>query len=168
MSFARARDTVLAGQGDNFASCTWDFALSRLVAPELRAEGSQAQAPSRLEPRGSTKGGEHAEMDFEEYVVLRGFVDATCLEEQFRFLWGLLDRDRDGFLSRGDLRNALQFPAVLLGWDERATDRWMQWTLQHVLGNTPGKQIGPMDLRSALARSPQLRSILMAREPAAR
>ena len=34
-------------------------------------------------------------LGFEEYLVFRSFATASCLEEQYRFLWRLFDRDGD-------------------------------------------------------------------------
>jgi hypothetical protein len=107
-------------------------------------------------------------LGFEEYLVLRCFVESTSLEEQFRFLWRLFDRDSDGILSKEDVQTALKLPAARLGWNETTTQRWLQWVLGNVrkeqAGSDPSK-IGPVELRAALAKSTQLRTILMASEP---
>ena len=47
-----------------------------------------------------------------ESVVFHYFTSATYLEEQFRFLWALYDRDGDGMLGRDDLWEVLQARAV--------------------------------------------------------
>ena len=59
--------------------------------------------------------------------VLRAAAESPTLEEQFRFLWRLLDRDGDGKLSRLDLRAALRLQAARLGWDDPGLRRWSDW-----------------------------------------
>jgi len=105
-------------------------------------------------------------LNFEEYVVLRGFATSTSLEAQFRFLWRLVDRDADGTLSREDLDPLLHLQRVRFGWDEEMQDRWRSWVMSTVNPDAEGR-IGPAELKAALKRSVQLRMILLAAEPPA-
>jgi hypothetical protein len=81
------------------------------------------------------------------------------------FLWRLLDRDGDGALSKADLLDALQLQRARLGWDEDGTARWAQWALDAMAADKNGR-VGPASARVALQKSAQLRTILMACEPA--
>lgn len=163
LSAARARAIASSAPEGGSASHAWSFAVARLTR-EQRAEGeggATSDAPTAPD----------CCLDFEDYLVIRGFTEAACLEDQFRFLWRLLDDDRDGVFSRDDLLHALQLAAALLGWDERTIGRWMKWTVR-ALGmpesdSSSAKPIGAPEVRSALGKSAQLRAILLARDPAA-
>ena len=103
--------------------------------------------------------------------MLRGCAEASTLEEQFRFLWRLLDRDADGILSRADVACAMALQRARLGWDEAAAAKWVQFVLDtaRARDREGGRGLpGASDLRAALGRSAQLRTVLMAQEPAAR
>ena len=142
----RARAIATSAPEGGSASHAWSFAVTRLTR-EQRAEGeggATSDAPTAPE----------CCLDFEDYLVIRGFTEAACLEDQFRFLWRLLDDDRDGVFSRDDLLHALQLAAALLGWDERTIGRWMKWTVR-ALGmpesdSSSAKPIGAPEVRSAL------------------
>eukprot|EP00965_Chrysotila_dentata_P138744 4589366-Pleurochrysis_carterae.AAC.1 len=49
-------------------------------------------------------------LNFEEFVIFRCLVGASCLEDQFRFLWAVYDRNADGFFDEEELRHVLQAP----------------------------------------------------------
>lgn len=127
--------------------------------------------------RGMAGVGGAGGLSFEEYVVLRGLVESECLEEQYRFLWRLLDRDSDGHLSRDDLRAALRLQAARLSWDEPTLRKWADWAADAIRGNGKAKALGaaraneqgagPENVYAALQRSAQLRTVLMAAEPEA-
>lgn len=104
-------------------------------------------------------------LNFEEYVVLRSFATAESLEEQFRFLWRLVDRDADGALSHDDMLAALQVQRARLGWDDETTVKWAQWALGAVKRDPVKGRVGPKELRAALHKSAQLRTLFMACEP---
>ena len=130
------------------------------------ADGEAVGNGSGIEGLGGAGG-----LSFEEFVVLRSFATAPTLEEQYRFLWHLYDRDGDGILSRTDLSSCLELPAARLGWDDATTNKWLNWIIETISGkagsssSTNNKPIGPDDLRSALRKSSQLRVVMMAREP---
>jgi hypothetical protein len=108
-------------------------------------------------------------LNFEEYLTFRGFATAGSLESQFRFLWRLLDRDGDGVLSRDDLSTALRIQHARLGWDESTASGWVTHVLDvaRARAGAGRTQPGPGELLAALEASPQLRTVLMAREPVA-
>ncbi len=120
-----------------------------------------------LSPDGTAGGA--GGLNFEEYLVLRSFATAPSLEKQFRFLWRLVDRDGRGTLSRDNLRESLrvllQVQRARLGWDDAMTHRWLEWALGAVAPSAKGG-IGPSELKTALRRSAQLRTLLLASEPA--
>ena len=64
--------------------------------------------PSRAWPSTRPPASPADRLSFEEYLIFRRFAEAPSLEEQFRFLWRLYDRDGDGKLGRDDLLTALQ------------------------------------------------------------
>ena len=128
------------------------------------ATGGAADAEAHGNGQDGVGGG--SGMSFEEYVVLRGFVEAESLEEQFRFLWRLLDDDGDGMLSADDLRQSLRLPAVRLGWSDLALGKWAAWAYEQLKVRDKQGRVGAPELRAALRKSTALRTILMAKEPA--
>lgn len=107
LSLAKAHTSLLAGLPEEMHSKVWAFALMDAAANQLFAEGE----------------GGAAGLNFEEYLVFRCFVSAKTLEEQFRFLWRLLDRDGDGKVGRADVLSALQLRRAQLGWDDTILSR---------------------------------------------
>ena len=154
------------------------FAAAAAAAAEAVAGGA-AGGSALAGGSGPESVGGAGGLSFEEYVVLRGLVESSSLEEQFRFLWRVLDRDGDGHLSREDLRSALRLQAARLGWDEAGLRRWVDWAHDATRRERDGgrgrvgtaraseQRIGPAELKAALVRSAQLRTVLMACEPAA-
>ena len=145
ITLERARETLLRGSVREVQEATW--ALITLDSTESDSAD--------------------ASCSFEEYLVFRAFTTAASLEEQFRFLWAIYDRDRDGALSRADLHKGLQVQQVRLGWDDAYTRSWVEYVFTVVRTNHAGSSGGlihPEDLRSSLAQWAELRTLLMARE----
>lgn len=102
LTLGRARGSLLAGLPEDLHRSVWAFALMDDAAAQLMDDGD----------------GGAAGLNFEEYLVFRCFTSVETLEEQFRFLWRLFDRDGDGKLGRKDLATALQLRQAQLGWDD--------------------------------------------------
>jgi len=183
LSLARAKLTLLSELADaELQQATWallvlDPASSQLI--ELDESGA--------EPSGA--GG----ASFEEYLIFRRFLtrtrtrtrtrtltltltltltrfaEAPTLEQQFRFLWRLYDRDGDGLLGWADLLAALQLQRWRHGWSEAYTYQWAEY----VWGIVPRRDrttayVGAItadELRSALRSWTELRLLLLARAP---
>lgn len=107
LTMHRARGSLLAGLPDDLHPRVWAFALMDPAASQLFNENE----------------GGAAGLNFEEYLVFRCFVGAETLEDQFRFLWRLYDRDGDGKLGREDVRTALRLRQAQLGWDDAILSR---------------------------------------------
>ena len=96
--------------------------------------------------------------------MFRRYVEAPNLDEQFRFLWRLYDRDGDGKLGRDDVAAALHLPRVLLGWSEESTQSWAESAFGAVR-RRDADAIGPEEMLAALRRWAELRELFHARDP---
>jgi hypothetical protein len=157
LSLARAKQTVLEHELPGVHQAAWE-----LVVTDSSSAGLTDSSAAGLE--GGEAGGAGG-LNFEEYVVFCFFTSAGSLEEQFRFLWALFDRDRDGALGRDDVSHVLKVQQKRLGWDDEYRLGWVR----HVFNAVPhdGDVIRPHELRAALHQWEALRLLLMAREPRA-
>eukprot|EP00966_Prymnesium_polylepis_P125035 2891571-Prymnesium_polylepis.1 len=149
LTMARARDSLLAALPEDMHAKVWAFALMDAAVRQL-LEGGEGGA---------------AGLNFEEYLVFRCFVGAKSLEEQFRFLWRLYDRDGDGKLGRADAQAALALRGAQLGWDEQLLQLWVQRLFEVVPHARSDGSIGAPELKAALQKWGWLRLLLLAREP---
>lgn len=85
------------------------------------------------------------------------------MEEQFRFLWRLHDRDGDGKIGRADLVDSLQLRKAQLGWDDQIAARWVNRVYDVVPSDRGG--IAQDDLLAGLRGYADLRLLFMCREP---
>eukprot|EP00967_Tisochrysis_lutea_P155145 scaffold309881_cov30-Tisochrysis_lutea.AAC.1 len=149
LSLGRACKTFMRHVTPEVQSATWSFILLDTAAAEL---------VDSTEDAGGACG-----LNFEEYLVFRSFEEAEALEDQFRFLWALFDRDGDGLLSREELRAALQVQRARLGWDDAYTQGWVSYIFDCVPHEPRG--IRHTALLKELRQWAELRQVLMAREP---
>jgi len=149
LTLARARTSLLSGLPEDMHLKVWKFALMDAAATQLLEDGE----------------GGAAGLNFEEYLVVRCFFGAETLEEQFRFLWRLLDRDGDGKLGRADILTALELRRAQLGWDEDILGRWVQRLFKIVPHSRSDGTIAAPELKAALHNWADLRLLLLAREP---
>jgi len=149
LSLGRACRTLLRHAAPEVQHATWGFILLDAAAAELVDSTDDAGGACGL--------------NFEEYLVFRSFEQAESLEDQFRFLWALYDRDGDGLLSREELRAALQVQRARLGWDDAYTQGWVSYVFEVVPHEPRG--IRHSALLKELKEWAELRQLLMAREP---
>lgn len=149
LSLGRACKTLLRHASPDVQHATWNFILLDTAAAELVDSTDDAGGACGL--------------NFEEYLVFRSFEEAEALEDQFRFLWALYDRDGDGLLSREELRSALQVQRARLGWDDAYTQSWASYVFECVPHEPRG--IRHTILLKELRQWAELRQLLMAREP---
>jgi len=153
LSRASAVETLLAHLPPAAQQATWSLIhLDRSSSQFIELEEGGA------EPSGA--GG----VSFEEYLVFRRYVEAPNLDEQFRFLWRLYDRDGDGKLGRDDVAVALQLPRALLGWSEGYAQSWAEYAFGAVR-RRDADAIGPEEMLAALRRWAELRELFHARDP---
>ena len=181
LSPGRARQTVLAGLPPEAQHAAWELMMTDRSAAELMtAGGGMERRDSRADGGGGSLAGAGG-LGFEDYLAFRCFVAAPTLSDQFRFLWWLLDRDRDGAVGEDDLEAVLQVQKVRLGWDDayvhcrhagEECHHQFQCAVHHALGEarrlggaSEGANLRPAVLREALTKSPELRVALMCAEP---
>ena len=117
LSLARAKLTLLSELPDaTLQQATWALLLLDPASAELIERDENGAEPSGA-------GG----ASFEEYLIFRRFAEAPTLEQQFRFLWRLYDRDGDGLLGWADLLAALQLQRWRHGWSEAYTYQWAEY-----------------------------------------
>jgi len=159
LSLARAKQTVLEHMLPGLHQAAWEL----VVTDSSSAGLTDSSAAGLEEGEAGGAGG----LNFEEFVVFCSFTGARSLEEQFRFLWALVDRDRDGILGRDDLSHALKVQQKRLGWDDEYRMGWVRHVFNAVPHDDSVRGIRPDELRAALHRWEALRLLLMAREPRA-
>ena len=103
-------------------------------------------------------------INFEEFIIARSFDSASHLEDQYRFLWALLDRDGDKVLTKEELCWYLQIPRARLGWDDAYTREMAELAFDMVAPKMAGGIRDP-ELLAALMERIDLRQLLMTKEP---
>ena len=159
LSLARAKLTLLSELPDaTLQQATWALLLLDPASAELIERDENGAEPSGA-------GG----ASFEEYLIFRRFAEAPTLEQQFRFLWRLYDRDGDGLLGWADLLAALQLQRWRHGWSEAYTYQWAEyvWGVVARRDRTTAYMgaITADELRGALRSWTELRLLLLARAP---
>ena len=159
LSLARAKLTLLSELPDTtLQQATWALLLLDPASAQL----------IELDERGAEPSGAGG-ASFEEYLIFRRFAEAPTLEQQFRFLWRLYDRDGDGLLGWADLLGALQLQRWRHGWSEAYTYQWAEyvWGVVARRDRTTAYMgaITADELRGALRSWTELRLLLLARAP---
>jgi hypothetical protein len=160
LSLARAKLTLLSELPDTtLQQATWALLL---------LDPASAQLIELDERRGAEPSGAGG-ASFEEYLIFRRFAEAPTLEQQFRFLWRLYDRDGDGLLGWADLLAALQLQRWRHGWSEAYTYQWAEYVWGVVVRrDRTTAYMGAItadELRGALRSWTELRLLLLARAP---
>ena len=102
MTHTEHRSAEPSGIGHRAPSQGWLAPITGACSKALAVAADSALNASEGALWASAGTGGAGGLNFEEYVVLRCFATASTLEEQFRFLWRLLDRDGDGVGGDGD------------------------------------------------------------------